>query len=250
MQSNLPDPLTPFIGRKREISEITRLIGAIRLVTVPGAGGAGKTRLAIEVTTHLQSRFVDGVSLIELAPLADPAMVIHTIASTLHIQTASSADLSTTLADFLAAKDMLLILDNCEHVVSASANLVLSLLRRPGKVRILATSREPLATPGEITCQVPPLSTPNAKSQLTLEELTNFESIQLFIERSHAVRHDFCLTQENTTCVAEICRRLDGLPLAIELAAARINVLSPSEKRAKVGRSDIRDARLPTTLRS
>jgi predicted ATPase/DNA-binding SARP family transcriptional activator len=211
---NLPTMLTSLIGRQRELSEIERLLETptCRLLTLTGPGGIGKTRLALQAATQQIGLFEDGVWLVELAALSDPTLVLQAIATVLDVRESASRSLQDRLFDFLKSREVLLTLDNCEHLVEACAQLVHTLLRECPQISILATSREVLKIPGEVTFQVPPL--------------TNDAAGQLFIERAVTAFPDFAMTQANEPAIAQICHRLDGMSLAIELAAARVTVLS------------------------
>jgi predicted ATPase len=233
LRTNLHPPLTSFVGREREIAEVQRLLASTRLLTLTGAGGMGKTRLALQVGSALQKAFTDGVWLIELAALADPTLVPHTVALALGITAASARPIDTVLADYLGDKQLLLILDNCEHLLSACATLAEFLLREAPHLRILITSRESLDILSATTWQVPALSLPDlpATSDMlpALEHLRESEAVQLFIERAATAQPDFALTPHNASAVAQLCQRLDGMPLAIELAAMRMRVMSVQE---------------------
>jgi predicted ATPase/DNA-binding SARP family transcriptional activator len=231
---NLPLPLTSFIGRENQIAEIERWLAAHRLVTLTGAGGCGKSRLALQVATRMLDQYPEGVWLVELAPLTDPALLPQTVATALGVRESPGQPITQTLVEYLRPQDLLLLLDNCEHQVSACAHLVAALLRGCPDLRILTTSREALAIGGERAYRVPPLSLPDAQRRLGLEELTQSEAVRLFIERATAAQPAFRMTAANAPVVAELCRRLDGLPLAIELAAARVNVLSVEQFAARM----------------
>ena len=221
---NLPIPLTRFIGREKEISEVTRLISQTRLLTLTGAGGAGKTRLALQVARDLLDTFPDGVWFIELASLVDATLVPQNVASIFDLrQTDHPTDL---LINFLREKHLLIVLDNCEHLITACAQLAEILLMHCHDVKILATSREVLKIAGEIAYRVPSLQLPNLQALPPLETFAQVEAIRLFTERAQAVQNDFQLTDANKLAIAQICARLDGMPLAIELAAARVKTLS------------------------
>jgi predicted ATPase/DNA-binding SARP family transcriptional activator/DNA-binding CsgD family transcriptional regulator len=226
---NLPAPRTTFVGREREILEIKRALAMTRLLTLTGAGGSGKTRLAIEISRDLVGTYPDGVWLVELAPLSERELVSQEVAGTLGVQEQSSQPLAQTLAETLHRKKMLLVLDNCEHLVNAVASLVDALLSSCPRLRVLATSREALDVAGEIRWTVPSLSVPASRSSLTAQELEGYASARLFLERASDRRPGFVATTENAGAVAEVCRRLDGVPLAIELAAARVGTLSVEE---------------------
>ncbi|HSL42076.1 MAG TPA: adenylate/guanylate cyclase domain-containing protein [Anaerolineales bacterium] len=228
---NLPTQLTSFIGREKEIDEIKKLITEHRMVTLTGSGGAGKTRLALEVAGELLSQFSGGLWFVELAPLADPALVAQTLLSVFKLREDPQGHRTSLeiLQDHLRSKTALLILDNCEHLIEACARVSESLLRACPKLKILASSREALGIPGEISYRVPSLQTPAPADLLHLRNPLEIDSIRLFVERGTAAKPDFRLTKENTAFVAQICSRLDGIPLAIELAAARVKMLSPEQ---------------------
>ncbi|MGH7432753.1 MAG: ATP-binding protein [Candidatus Methylomirabilales bacterium] len=231
---NLPVQLTSFIGREKEIGEIRQLLGSSRLLALVGPGGGGKTRLAIQTAAESLEEFKDGVWLVELAPLSDPVMVPQVTASALGIREPARGALEA-LVDSVRARQTLIIFDNCEHVLEGCAELARNLLHSASRLQIMATSREPLSVPGEVTYRVLPLSLPRPWKQLPpLLELSKFESIRLFIERATAAQPTFTLTDSNARPVTEICWRLDGIPLAIELAAARIRVLSPEQIAARL----------------
>ena len=222
---NLPLQMTSFIGREKEILQVKRLLLGDRFVTLTGPGGTGKTRLALQVAAELLELFPDGVWLVELASLADPLLVPHTIAATLDVRESSGRPVNTVLIDYLRNKEILLILDNCEHLLSACAQILATLLQACQNLCVVATSREALDIPGEMAFRVPSLSVPDARHTLPIESLTQYESIRLFVERAEAVQPDFALTNANASSVAQICHRLDGIPLAIELAVARVKMM-------------------------
>src|SRR5829696_434443 len=224
--NNLPLQLTGLVGREREISEVGRLLAEARLLTLTGPGGSGKTRLALAVASEVVEGYEDGAWLVELAPLSDPELVPEAVASVLGVREATGSPLLETLAEHLVSKSMLLVLDNCEHLIDASASLAEVLLRRCPNLSILATSREGLGITGEATFAVPPLSLPDPRRLPDPEMLPRYEATRLFVERVRAVKQDFSLTEGNAVAVAQVCYRLDGIPLAIELAAARARVLS------------------------
>jgi predicted ATPase/DNA-binding SARP family transcriptional activator/DNA-binding CsgD family transcriptional regulator len=226
---NLPARRTSFVGREREIVEIKRSLAMTRLLTLTGVGGSGKTRLAVEVARDLVGAFPDGVWLVELAPLSDPDLVSQAIAQTLGVRESPGQPLIDTVVEALRPKNMLLILDNCEHLVEAAARVVDTLLAGCPKVRILAASREALSVVGEVGWPVPAFPVPDLESSFTVAELESFESARLFAERASEKRPGFALVPENVQPIAEICRRLEGMPLAIELAAARVRALSVGE---------------------
>lgn len=233
--TNLPIPLTSFVGRKPELNQIKALVSGSRLLTLTGTGGTGKTRLSIQVAIELMDTFRHGVWWVELAHLTAPALVPQTVAKALGVSEVARQTMPETLANFLRDKTMLLILDNCEHLIAACAELAESLLRREAcpNLKILATSREPLNVLGESVWHVSSLSVPT--DMPTREQLLmTYEGVRLFIERAMAVKPAFALTEQNIYAVTQICRRLDGIPLAIELAAARVAVLSVEEIAARL----------------
>lgn len=223
--NNLPVHLNRFIGRKQEIAKIQELLAASRLVTLTGSGGAGKTRLSLEVAETLQDENPDGVWLVELAPHTDPELVPQTVIHSLELVEDAAEPAIKQLIDFLKNRSLLLILDNCEHLIEASAQLANSLLRACPNLRILASSREALGVPGETPYRVPSLTIPETDHLNGLEEFAAVEAIQLFMDRAQTVNLGFALTSENAPTIAHICKRLDGIPLAIELAAARVKVM-------------------------
>jgi predicted ATPase/DNA-binding CsgD family transcriptional regulator len=223
---NLPVELTSFVGRARELGELEGILGRTRLLTLVGVGGSGKTRLALRTAARVTAGHVWWV---ELASLSDPDLVERRVASTLGVVGAPDRAVDDLLVEYLETKEALLVLDNCEHLVGACAELVDALLRTCPGVRILATSREPLGVDGEVSWSVPPLSLPEVGSGQKPEDLLRCEAVGLFVERAEAVAPGFVLTQDNGPSVADLCARLDGMPLAIELAASRVRVLSVGE---------------------
>jgi predicted ATPase/class 3 adenylate cyclase len=227
--NNLPSVLSSFIGRRAEVAEVQRRVAGSRLVTLTGPGGCGKTRLALEAATRLQAGFPDGVWWIELAPLADPALVPQTVAFTLGLREDPNRPLEKVLTDSLRPKKALLILDNCEHLIDACAGLSDTLLTACPRLHILASSREALGITGETAYRVPSLATADPDHPPSPADLGRVEAVRLFVERAAAVRPEFELAEINATAVAQIVRRLDGIPLAIELAAARVKSLSAGQ---------------------
>jgi predicted ATPase/DNA-binding XRE family transcriptional regulator len=226
-QSNLPSLITSFIGREREQAEVINLLRKNRLVTIAGAGGIGKTRLAIQVGKELLHDYPVGVWFVPLDSLSEPALVPQTVASVFDIREGADRPVMETLKNVLRRKTLLLILDNCEHLLDACVLLMESLLSHCPNLRILATSRETLNMEGEAICTLPSLSTPGEST--SPEELVEYESIQLFVERASLAFSTFQLTKENAPAIVDICRILDGIPLAIELTAARVNILNIDE---------------------
>ncbi|MGH3033658.1 MAG: ATP-binding protein [Gaiellaceae bacterium] len=217
---NLPIQLTSFVGREREIAQVKPLLTTTRLLTLTGVGGTGKTRLSLQVAAEVLESFPDGVWFVELAPLSDPGLVPQAVAAVLGLREEPGRTLTHTLADYLAPQTLLLLLDNCEHLIEACAQLAESLLHASAALRILATSREALGIAGETVWSVPSLSLPNRDGRAATKTLSASEAVRLFLDRAAAAEPAFGLTAENATAVAEVCRRLDGLPLALELAAA------------------------------
>ena len=224
--NNLPQQLTSFVGREREQAEIAKLLAQSRLVTLHGVGGIGKTRLSLQVAADILDHFPDGVWLIELAPLRDGELVPQAVASVLGVKEEAGRTLVDALVDHVKDQRMLLILDNCEHLVQACAELVRRMLESARHVSILASSREHLHIAGEATYPVPPLRVPNPSEAATPQSLEHYESVRLFIDRATAIQPAFRATEQNAAAIVEISRRLDGIPLAIELAAARVRSLS------------------------
>jgi predicted ATPase/DNA-binding SARP family transcriptional activator/DNA-binding CsgD family transcriptional regulator len=247
--NNLPALATSFVGRKQEVADLAGLLAeqlaaatgataepptpAPRLLTLTGTGGAGKTRLALQVAATLRDAhpglYPDGIWLVELAALTDSALVPQALATVVGVRESQGRPLLEVLAAALRPKRSLVILDNCEHLLDASAHLAATLLRACLHLRLLATSREPLGVAGEALWPVPPLALPDADRLPPLDDLAQFDAVRLFLERARAGRHSFALTPQNAAAVAHICRRLDGLPLALELAAARIQVLAAEQ---------------------
>jgi predicted ATPase/class 3 adenylate cyclase len=231
--TNLPVQLTSFIGRETQVAEVKGLLSAARLLTLTGVGGTGKTRLALRVAADELITFSDGVWLVELAPLSDPGLVPQSVATALSVHEEVGQTRLTTLTDALRARHLLLLLDNCEHLVEACARLAEGLLRACPELRILATSREALHIAGEMMYQVPSLAFPervdDGEALWTADDTTRiaqYEAVQLFVDRALVVDPSFVVSNINGSTVAQICRRLDGIPLAIELAAARVRSMS------------------------
>ncbi|HLF28682.1 MAG TPA: tetratricopeptide repeat protein [Anaerolineae bacterium] len=238
-RNNLPLQLSRFIGREQEIDEVKQLLSALRLVTLTGAGGSGKTRLALQVAIELLQTFPDGAWLVELAPLSDPALVPQAVASTLELREQSERPVIDSLSDYLHGRRLLLVLDNCEHLLQPCAELIQRLLQACPDLSVLATSREAIGITGESAWMVPSLSAPDPQQLSThtadlVPALLQYEAIRLFVERASAVQPTFALTTQNALTVAQICHRLDGIPLAIELAAARLKALTVEQIAARL----------------
>lgn len=224
--NNLPIQLTSFIGREQQIADVKRLLGTARLLTLTGAGGSGKTRLALQVAADSIDHHSDGVWLVELAAISDPELVPQAVASALNLREQPGRSYVDVLVDYLRAKQVLLLLDNCEHLVNTCARIADVLLRASSKLKILVTSREGLAIGGETLYPVPTLSLPHSSQGLSVEDLSQYEAIRLFTERAAAALPTFRLLDGNARAVAQVCGRLDGIPLAIEMAASRVKALS------------------------
>jgi predicted ATPase len=234
---NLPAQLTNFVGREQELTEIQTLLRRTRLLTLTGPGGSGKTRLALQAAAEAIDRFEDGVFFVGVAPIFDPGLVIPMVAQVLGVPDIRGRPPLENLKDYLRDRQLLLLLDNCEHLVGACAELADALLCVCPHLRILATSREVLGVAGETIYAVPPLTLPpprDAVSTPTDERLAASEAVQLFVTRAAGAMPGFALSERNAPAVADVCRRLDGLPLAIELAAARIRVLAPEQIAARL----------------
>jgi predicted ATPase/DNA-binding winged helix-turn-helix (wHTH) protein len=231
--TNLPEPISELIGRDTEFEKILGLIAAHRLVTLTGAGGIGKTRLGVEVARRLLPKFADGVWAIELAPLSDPDLVPATVATVLCLDLTDDVVSPERVANALTSKQLLLVLDNCEHLVGAAASLAEALLRANPTVRVMATSREPLRAEGERLYRVPPLAVPTEGNQ-DAEDPLRYGAVRLFVARARAAAPQFSPDGRAAAAIAAICRHLDGIPLAIELAAARTNALGVEELAARL----------------
>ena len=224
---NLPAQVTSFVGRDRELAAVAGALDDARLVTITGVGGVGKTRLALHVAAELLPRYPDGAWLCELAAAEDSETMLQVVASSLDVAPRPDMSLEASILDFLHAKHLLLVLDNCEHLLDAADRLAGSILRECRHVEILATSREVLSVPGEHVVGLRSMTVPTGT--VTLEAATASESVQLFGERAAAARAGFAVDESNASPIVEVCRRLDGIPLAIELAAARVSSMSPAE---------------------
>lgn len=223
--NNLPQQMTSFIGRERELAEVGRLLGSTRLLTLLGAGGLGKTRLSTQLAAQVLDAFPDGVWFIELAPLTDLRLVGQAVASVLGVKEEAGHPLVEALIKFVGDRQLLLVLDNCEHLLQACSELARQLLQAGPHLKIVATSRENLHLAGETTFQVPSLSLPDANKAMSVAGLMQCEAVRLFVDRAVAAQPAFKVTNKNAPAVSAICQRLDGIPLAIELAAARVRAL-------------------------
>jgi non-specific serine/threonine protein kinase len=226
---NLPQALTSFIGREHEIEEAERLFATTRLLTLVGPGGAGKTRLALQVAADLLVSRRDGVWLTELAAITDPDRVAQTIAASVGVAEQPGKTPTDALVEYLASRRLVLVLDNAEHLLAPCATLVHDILRQCANVEVLATSREPLGVGGEAVYRVPPMTVPDSKRDATPSDISAYESVRLFVERARLHRPGFEMDRENAPAVASICRRLDGIPLSLELAAARVRSMTVEE---------------------
>lgn len=235
MLQSIPHPSTSFVGRRRAAAELRMVLPATRLLTLTGSGGSGKTRLALQIALQVAPDFVDGVCWGDLAALADPGLLPHTIARTLGLDERPGRDPLELLLEYLRGRAALLVLDNCEHLSAACADLLAALFSAGCPLRVLATSREPLGVPGETVWPIPLLTLPEPGA--TVEENAAAEATLLFVERARAVAPAFTLSEQNHAAVVRICRSLEGLPLAIELAAARVAVLTPQQIAARLDQS-------------
>ncbi|MEV0464770.1 protein kinase [Nocardia tengchongensis] len=244
---DLPPELTSFVGRRNEVTEVKNLLASARLVTLTGIGGVGKTRLALHSAATVRREFGDGLWLVELADVSDPTLLVDVVAAALGLRDDLARPLPQVVVDFLADRESLLVLDNCEHLAEAVARLAETWLRACANLRILATSREPLDIGGEVVLRVPPLPVPDPEREPSLRELPRYAAVTLFADRATAAVPGLQLSADDKATVARICARLDGLPLAIELAAARVRTMSPEQI---LGRLDDRYALLTRASRS
>jgi predicted ATPase/DNA-binding CsgD family transcriptional regulator len=233
-RGNLPAEATSFVGRRRELADLKRKLSSARLVSLVGPGGVGKTRLAIRAAAEVSRGFSGGAWLVELADVRDPALVGNAVMAALDLRDQAATAPSALLAGYLEDKQLLLVVDNCEHLLEPAAHLVSELVRAAPGLRVIATSREPLTAPGEHVMPVPPLELPTAHAR-RLDEVRHNEAVMLFLERAEEASGTFELTADNQAAVADLCRRLDGLPLAIELAAVRTRVLSVQQILERLG---------------
>jgi non-specific serine/threonine protein kinase len=234
VRHNLPAELTSFVGRRKELLELPKVLASSRLLSLTGAGGVGKTRLAIRLAASLMDVFRDGLWLVDLAALTSPDLVTQTIATALGVREGPQRSVRDALLDTLRDRELLLVMDNCERLIAPCAEIVEALLRTATGLRMVATSREALGVSGETVYRVPSLSVPEPLASVLPEALVDSEATQLFVERASAVDRAFAPTLESADAIGRICRRLDGIPLAIELAAARIVVLSPEQIEARL----------------
>jgi predicted ATPase len=230
----VPAAISSFVGREGELAELTAVVARTRLLTLAGVGGIGKTRLALELARTIQPAYTSGVVLVELAALTDPALVPDAIAAALDIRALTGQSSLDSVVEYLSPRSLLLVLDNCEHWLGAVSDIVNTVLRAAPGVAILTTSREPLRVPGEIVFRVPSLDIPDPDRSLSPDQLLGYEAVRLFVERARAASRDFVLDEENAVDVARICVRLDGLPLALELAAGRIGALGAAAIAARL----------------
>lgn len=235
LSNNLPRPLTSFVGREEEMDEVHRLLDRSRLLTLTGAGGCGKTRLALQIADELFYDYPDGVWLVSLEALFDPALVPQTIATTLALREEAGTPVQDALVTHLKSMSLLLLLDNCEHLLPACGDLAYVLLRACPQLRILATSRAALSVPGEVTYRIPSLPTPDPNRLPPVAEMETYAAVQLFVDRAAYGVPDYALTSQNAPAIAQVCHRLDGIPLAIELAAARVRSLPVDEIAGRLG---------------
>ena len=231
---NLPAEATSFIGRRRELADVRKKLTGARLVSLTGPGGVGKTRLATRIAADLGRGFRGGGWLVELAEVLDPALVSQTVLAALDLRDQAATEPLTLLLSYLQEKELLLVVDNCEHLLEAAAQVVTDIMRAAPGVRVIATSREPLSVPGEHVVPVPPLELPAPHAAEPLAQLRQNETVLLFTQRAAAASGTFELTASNQAAVVDLCRRLDGLPLAIELAAVRTRVLAVEQIRDRL----------------
>jgi predicted ATPase/DNA-binding CsgD family transcriptional regulator len=229
MSGNLPARSSPFVGRREQIAEVRRLLSSSRLLTLTGPGGVGKTRLALHVAAEIRRSFPDGTWMVDLAALDDPALVAQSVAVALGIRDQSPRWPVAIVAEHVADKHLLVVLDNCEHLVDACAVLADAMLQAAPEMRILATSRQSLGLPSEQIIVVPTLSVPDPDAVTSVAEVSTYDAVRLFVTRAAGVLPGFALTPRNAATVVALCARLDGLPLAIELSAVRLRALSPEQ---------------------
>src|SRR5687768_13550687 len=224
--NNLTQQLNSFVGRERELAEIKQMLASNRLVTLLGMGGIGKSRLSMQLAAELLDDFPDGVWFVELAALTDPSLVAQAVASVLGVKEEAGGSVIDALSKYVRDLRLLVILDNCEQVVHGCADVSKRLLQAGARVKILTSSRDYLQVAGETVYHLPTLSVPEAQQRVDIDSLLQHEAVRLFVDRASAARRDFRLTDKNAAAVIDICRRLDGIPLALELAAARVRALT------------------------
>lgn len=232
--NNLPLQLTSFIGREKEIAELKELLQSTRLITLTGPGGSGKTRLSLQVGVETIDELAHGVWFIELASVTDPQFIADTVAHSLPVTVNQGQTTEESLISYLRNRELLIILDNCEHLIQGCADTAVVILRNSTKVKLIASSREPLQIPGELVYPVPSLEMPHERMSMTAESALKYEAVRLFTERAILARSDFKLTDENADTITRLCREIDGIPLAIELAAARMRVMSAEQVLGKI----------------
>ena len=223
---NIPMPLTSFIGREKELKEVVELLSKSRLITLTGSGGVGKTRLAIQVVAEVMDLFPDGIWFLDLAPLSNPSLVPNTLSSLLGLCETGEISITDLLTNYFRSRRTLVIFDNCEHLIETCAQLIQSLSTSCASLSVLATSRETLRVAGEIPYRVPSLEMPKSNTEFSIQDLSQMEAIKLFADRAASISPGFAIRQQNALVVTQICQRLDGIPLAIELAAARVGMLT------------------------
>jgi predicted ATPase/class 3 adenylate cyclase len=233
--NNLPRQVTSFVGRERSLHEVKTLLTGARLLTLCGMGGLGKTRLSLEVAADVMNGYADGVWFVELAPVSDARLVPQVVASALGVAEETGRAILDALVNFVKDRQLLLVLDNCEHLLDACATLAKQLLRAGARVSILASSREHLHVAGETVFTVPALALPDPRDAVTVDALARYDAVRLFVDRARAIQPAFALTPQNAKAVADICQRLDGIPLALELAAARVSSMSVAMIAQRIG---------------
>ncbi len=229
LPNNLPQQTTSFIGREKDLREVNDLLKKTRVLTLSGMGGSGKTRLSLQIAADILDQYSDGVWFIELAHITDASLVSHSVAAALSIREEPGHPVLQTLCTMLKTKKLLIILDNCEHLVEECARMVATLLQACPDTTFFTSSREALGVPGEMIYRIPPLSLPDLQQRIVIETLTQYEAVRLFVERATFHKSDFAVTNENAASLAQLCVSLDGIPLAIELAAARVRAMSVEE---------------------